>query len=228
MVKDCIENQMYIKMQRLPLDFYQKYDTLTLAQKLLGCVFMHQHEDGVTAGIIVETEAYLTGDPACHAYRKKTKRNAAMFGPAGTVYVYQIYGMHYCVNIVSGETEVGEAVLIRALEPTEGLEIMAVRRENKTPVGVPRAEGRMSSNPSIRHSPLSTRHLCNGPAKLVEAMGISIEAHNESSLLTGSLAICPPVLLDFEMVTTTRIGITQGADLPYRFYVAGNRFVSRK
>lgn len=204
-------------MEPLSLDFYQKYDTLTLAQRLLGCTLVHQSPHGTTAGIIVETEAYLTNDPACHAYRKKTKRNAAMFGPAGTVYVYQIYGMHYCVNIVSSEEGTGEAVLIRALEPTEGIELMEERRG----YGMSSAEGRMSNEKPIRH-------LCNGPAKLVKAMGISIEEHNGTSLLTGNLKIYPSVLKEFEMVTTTRIGITQGADLPYRFYVTGNRFVSRK
>ena len=211
-------------MQPLTLDFYQKYDTLTLAQRLLGCTLVHQSQDGTTAGIIVETEAYLTDDPACHAYRRKTKRNAAMFGPAGTVYVYQIYGMHYCVNIVSGDEGVGEAVLIRALEPTEGMELMEERRG----YGMSSAEGRMSNEKPIRHSELSLRHVCNGPAKLVKAMGISIEEHNGTSLLAGNLKIYPSVLKEFEMVTTTRIGITQGADLPYRFYVTGNRFVSRK
>lgn len=211
-------------MQPLTLDFYQKYDTLTLAQRLLGCTLVHQHQEGTTAGIIVETEAYLTGDPACHAYRRKTKRNAAMFGPAGTVYVYQIYGMHYCVNIASSDEGVGEAVLIRALEPTEGIELMEERRAE----GMSRGECRVSNGGPVRHSTLSPRHLCNGPAKLVKAMGISIEEHNGSSLLTGNLKIYPSVLKEFEMVTTTRIGLTKGADLPYRFYVTGNRFVSRK
>lgn len=197
---------------RLFKDFYQQYDTLTLAQRLLGCVLMHESDQGPTAGIIVETEAYLTNDPACHAYRKKTKRNAAMFGPAGTVYVYQIYGMHYCVNIASAEEGVGEAVLIRALEPTEGIELMEKRRNLK----------------AIQHSSFDPRHLCNGPAKLVQAMGISIVQHNGSSLTTDSLSVLPPQKEGFEIVTTTRIGITQGADLPYRFYIKDNRFVSRK
>lgn len=198
-------------MQRLPLDFYHQYDTLILAQKLLGCTLVHDSPEGRTAGIIVETEAYLTDDPACHAYRKKTNRNAAMFGIAGSVYVYQIYGMHYCVNIVSAEEGRGEAVLIRALEPIEGIELMAKRR------------GMKEELPAF-----SMRNLCNGPAKLVQAMGISIPKHNESSLIDGSLYILPSLTNDFEMVTTTRIGITQGADLPYRFYVKGNAFVSRK
>ena len=200
-------------MERFTQHFYHQYDTLTLAQRLLGGVLMHESDQGTTAGMIVETDANLTDDPACHAYRKKTKRNAAMFGSAGIVYVYQIYGMHYCVNIVSAEEGRGEAVLIRALEPTEGIELMEKRRNLK----------------EIRHSSFDPRHLCNGPAKLVQAMGISIVQHNGSSLITGTLSVLPPQKEEvFEIVTTTRIGITQGADLPYRFYVKGSRFVSRK
>jgi DNA-3-methyladenine glycosylase len=203
-------------MPRFHQDFYYQYDTLLLAQKLLGCTFVHESPEGRTAGIIVETEAYLTNDPACHAYRKKTTRNAAMFGKAGTVYVYQIYGMHYCVNIVSAEEGRGEAVLIRALQPTEGIELMQDRRMAKM------------HDKLLRHSAFDIRHLCNGPAKLVQAMGISIPAHNESSLMDGSLSILPGLTGDFEMVTATRIGITQGTDLPYRFYIKENAFVSRK
>ena len=185
--------------------FFQNYNTLTLAQKLLGCVLVHDAPEGKTAGIIVETEAYLTDDPACHAYRRKTTRNAAMFGPAGTVYVYQIYGLHYCVNIVSGSEGVGEAVLIRALQPTEGIKLMQQRR------GVE-----------------SLNKLTSGPANLVKAMEISIVAHNGANLEKGKLYITEPLITNFDIIQTTRIGITQGADLPYRFYIKHNPFVSKK
>jgi len=195
---------------KLPLAFYEQHDTLTLAQLLLGCELVHESPEGTTAGIIVETEAYLTGDPACHAYRRKTARNAAMFGPAGTLYVYMIYGYYYCINVVSGAEDVGEAVLIRALEPTEGLDLMGLRR---------------NLDPATKQG---LRGLCSGPGKLVIAMGITQREHNFSSLTTGPIAIRGPFLHDFEMVTTTRIGITQGADLPYRFYVKGNPFISKK
>lgn len=201
--------------QRATISFYEQHDTLTLAQRLLGYELVHESPEGTTAGIIVETEGYLTGDPACHAYRRKTQRNAAMFGPAGTVYVYQIYGMYYCLNVVTGPEEVGEAVLIRALQPTEGIDLMAIRRSE--------AAGRLF-DPATRNG---LRDLCNGPGKLVIAMGITQPAHNFSSLETGSLAIRGPVLTGFDRITTTRIGITQGADLPYRYYVKGNRFVSK-
>ncbi|MFD1140486.1 DNA-3-methyladenine glycosylase [Larkinella insperata] len=197
---------------KLPVEFYQEHDTITLSQRLLGCELVHESPEGTTAGIIVETEAYLTGDPACHAYRRQTVRNAAMFGPAGTLYVYLIYGYYHCINVVAGPEGIGEAVLIRALEPTEGIDLMAERRK---------------LDPTTK---AGLRGLTSGPGKLVIAMGIS-RAHNTLSL-TGPTAVSPiyirPRILDgFDMVTTTRIGITQGADLPYRYYVKGNRFVSK-
>lgn len=200
---------------KLPVSFYEQQDTLTLSQLLLGYELVHENAEGITAGIIVETEAYLIGDPACHAYRKQTTRNAAMFGPAGTLYVYQIYGMYYCLNVVTGPESVGEAILIRALEPTQGVDLMALRRSEAA---------KRTIDPTTA---TGLRDLCSGPGKLVIAMGVSRPDHNFSSLTTGPLSIRGPVLHDFEMVTTTRIGITQGADLPYRFYIRGNRFVSK-
>ncbi|KAA9349073.1 DNA-3-methyladenine glycosylase [Larkinella humicola] len=193
---------------KLPLTFYENHDTITLAQRLLGCELVHESPEGTTAGIIVETEAYLTGDPACHAYRRKTARNAAMFGPAGTLYVYLIYGFYHCLNVVTGPEDVGEAVLIRALEPTEGINLMGERR---------------NLDPATK---AGLRGLTSGPGKLVIAMGISRD-HNFWSLTESGIYIRPSVRNDIDIVTTTRIGITQGSDLPYRFYVKGNRFVSK-
>jgi DNA-3-methyladenine glycosylase len=186
-------------------------DTLSIAKNLLGYTFIHESEEGKTAGIIVETEAYLQDDPACHAYRKKSVRNAPMFGKAGTIYVYQIYGMHFCMNISTNQEDVGEAVLIRALEPMEGLDLMEERR--------------------LKHSKLiqmKPKDLCSGPGKLVQAMGIH-KGMNDWDILDSGLKIIPPKIQipDNEIITTTRIGITQGVDLPYRFYVKGNKFVSR-
>ncbi len=190
---------------KLDLDFYQQ-DTLTLSQALLGTYLIHDSAEGTTVGRIVETEAYLTDDPACHAYRRKTSRNAVMFGSAGRVYVYQIYGMHYCVNVVSSPMGTGEAVLIRALEPVEGMELMHKRRK-VTKLG----------------------DLCKGPGRLVQAMGIT-QAMNGIKLIDSPLYILPatayPLSNTFSITTTTRIGITKGADLSYRFYITGNRFVS--
>ena len=211
-------------MVRLSPDFYQSHDTLTLAQLLLGCELVHETPAGVTAGIVVETEGYLTGDPACHAYRRQTTRNAAMFGPAGSLYVYQIYNHYNCINVVTGPEGVGEAVLIRALEPTEGIELMGIRRNEAFKTGFARYRNN-SIDPTTADG---QRNLTNGPAKLTIALGIDRTEHNGASLITGDIFMRGPVLHDFEMVTTTRIGLTQGVDLPYRFYVKGNQFVSRK
>ncbi|MBD2700816.1 DNA-3-methyladenine glycosylase [Spirosoma sp. BT702] len=205
-------------------NFYEKHDTLTLAQLLLGCELVHQSSEGTTAGIIVETEGYLTGDPACHAYRRKTTRNAAMFGPAGTLYVYQIYNHYNCINVVTGPEGIGEAVLIRALEPTEGIDIMALRRNDAFKTGFERYR----NNTIDPGTAAGQRNLCNGPGKLTIAMGIRRDRDNGISLTSGNLLIRGPVLHDFDMVTTTRIGITQGVDLPYRYYVKDNRYVSKK
>ncbi|GAB3493079.1 DNA-3-methyladenine glycosylase [Spirosoma knui] len=210
-------------MNKLPADFYQTHDTLTLAQLLLGCELVHESPEGTTAGIIVETEGYITGDPACHAYRRKTPRNAAMFGTAGTLYVYQIYNHYHCINVVTGPEDVGEAVLIRAIEPTEGVELMALRRNEAFKTGFERYR----NNTIDPETPAGFRNLCNGPGKLVISMGINRHDHNFSSLTNGPIFIRPTVLHDFEMVTTTRIGLTHGTDLPYRYYVKGNRFVSK-
>ena len=188
----------------LPKEFYEKHETFALSKFLLGCTLVHDSPEGRTAGIIVETEGYLQGDPACHAYRKKSIRNAPMFESAGTCYVYQIYGMHYCVNISGGPKDIGEAVLIRALEPTEGIELMQKRRKTN-----------------------DLKSLCSGPAKLVQAMGITID-FNFLTLDSDEFHCLESTNNDFSIVTTTRIGLTQGADLPYRFYIEGNRFVSRK
>ena len=211
-------------MLRLPLDFYQSHDTLTLAQLLLGCELVHENSEGTTAGIIVETEGYLTDDPACHAYRRQTTRNAAMFGPAGTLYVYQIYNHYNCINVVTGSAGVGEAVLIRALEPTEGIGLMAHRRNEAFKTGFERYR----NNTIDPETADGQRNLANGPGKLTIALGIDRQTHNASSLITGKIFIRGPVLHDFDMVTTTRIGLTHGADLPYRYYMKGSKFVSKR
>jgi DNA-3-methyladenine glycosylase len=193
----------------LPPSFYQR-DTVTVARELLVACLVHDSRQGRTVGRIVETEAYLfSGDPACHAHRGQTKRNAAMFGPPGHAYVYFVYGMYYCFNVVTAPEGVGEAVLVRALEPLEGLPLMQKRRRTKV-----------------------AALLCNGPAKLVLAMGIAAKL-NRTPLFQGPLTIwkqasfpgCAPEKL--EIVSSRRIGITQGADLPLRFFIKNNSFVSR-
>ena len=192
----------------LTRDFYLQ-DTRQAAQKLLGLIVQRRLPTGETlSGIIVETEAYLTDDPACHAYRGRTPRNAAMFGPPGHAYVYFTYGLHMMLNLVCAPEGTAEAVLIRALEPTEGIDAM---REN-------------------RGSALETKQLTNGPGKLSQALALTRLSHNGVDITDsdGELQVLPNDFAPFELVSTTRIGITRGVDLPWRYYVRGNPYVSRR
>ena len=192
----------------IPREFYLQ-DTRTAAQKLLGQVVQRRLPTGETlSGIIVETEAYLTDDPACHAYRGQTPRNSAMFGPPGHAYVYFTYGLHMMLNLVCAPEGVAEAVLIRALEPLEGMETMRQYR------------GGMKE----------TRQLTNGPGKLAQALALTRLSHNGVDVTNpaSELLVLPQEYPPFDLVTTTRIGITQGVDLPWRYYMAGNPYVSRR
>ncbi len=179
-------------------------NALTAAPALLGWLFVHDSPEGLTAGYIVETEAYLANDAASHSYRGKTPRTSAMFGPPGYLYVYFTYGLHYCVNIVTGPAGSGEAVLIRALEPVEGLELMRSRRGNTI-----------------------DRQLTSGPAKLAQAMGID-RRHNGESVLAQERFRLVPGFIAPRVVQTTRVGITRDAEKPWRFYVSGNEYVSKQ
>jgi DNA-3-methyladenine glycosylase len=173
--------------------------TVDLAKALLGKYLVF----GNLKGIIVETEAYLyRNDPGCHASRGMTARNAPMFGPAGRTYVYLIYGMYHCLNIVGGKTGEGEAVLIRALEPVQGIELMQKRRKTK-----------------------KIENLCNGPGKLTQAFGIT-KKHNNISLLDGNLRIYDSRIKP-EIASSSRIGLSAGKELELRFFIKRNRFVSK-
>jgi DNA-3-methyladenine glycosylase len=178
--------------------FYDR-PVVEVARALLGCVVRH----GDAAGLIVETEAYHQSEPACHAYVGLTPRTRPLFGPPGRAYVYRSYGIHACLNAVCEREGVGAAVLIRALEPLEGLDAMRERR------GLERVED-----------------LCSGPGKLTQALGIGLELDG-SDLVGGPVAFEPGAARSVEIVTGTRIGITKAAELPWRFCVAGSPFVSR-
>ncbi len=193
-------------MRILEEDFYRR-DTVQVARELLGKILIHESKEGLTSGIIVETEAYYQGDPACHATRGRTKRNAVMFGPAGIAYVYFVYGKHHCFNVVTGEEGSGEAVLVRALEPLEGVELMKRRRGDKCPY----------------------RRLSSGPGNLCSAMGIKGE-HSGVSLLVAPLYICNDgdEVASADILVTSRVGISRGEELLLRFYIKNNPYVSRR
>jgi DNA-3-methyladenine glycosylase len=188
----------------LPAPFYDR-DPRDVARDLLGAVLVHDSPDGLAAGIVVETEAYLgENDPACHAVVGRTARTWHLFGVPGTAYVYRIYGMHWCANAVTLAEGVGSAVLLRAISPLAGVELMRRRR--------PRAR--------------RDRDLTNGPGKLCEALGID-------GRLDGATLTRPPLTLregervpDGRVAVTPRIGITRAADLPFRFFVRDDPFVS--
>jgi DNA-3-methyladenine glycosylase len=170
-----------------------------VARELLGCTVRH----GDTAGVIVETEAYHESEPACHAYIGPTPHNEVLFGPPGIAYVYRSYGIHAMLNTVTNRDGEGAAVLIRALEPVDGIELMRLRR-----------------------GAVADAELCNGPGKLTQALGIGLELHG-SDLISGPIAIEPRTARAPRVVTGRRIGITKAPDLPWRYSVAGNRYVSR-
>jgi DNA-3-methyladenine glycosylase len=192
-------------VERLPHRFFEQ-STPTVAKMLLGKVLLRRESDGWSGGLIVETEAYLhRHDPACHAARGMTRRNRSMFLSAGHLYVYTIHAK-WCANVVTGREGIGSAVLIRAIEPCWGEAWMRSRRKTDSPVNWTR-----------------------GPARLCQALQIDgaldgcrlTDRHAEVQVLRWKHRIPP-----WEMVSTTRIGIRQGADLPLRFFVRGNRFVS--
>lgn len=188
-------------MKTLTKSFFNR-PTEQVAKDLLGCYLISKSANGKTIGKIVETEAYLFNDKASHSFNGQTKRNSPMFSHPGTIYIYFTYGMYHCFNIVTREKGVGEAVLIRALEPLEGLELMKKRRSTD-----------------------NIKNLCSGPAKLVLAMDIS-KSLNNTLINKSSLKISQKDSVP-EIVTSKRVGIIKGANLPLRFYIKNNPYVSR-
>lgn len=196
------------RAEPLPAEFYER-PVLEVAPELLGCTVVHEG----TAGLIVETEAYHQEEPACHAHAGLTKRTSTLFGPPGLAYVYRSYGIHALLNAVCEPEGVGAAVLIRALRPLDGIELMRLRR------GAARDEGR-------ERAELADRELCSGPGRLTQALGIGL-GENGTSLSSGSVLILAREEAAPEIVLSTRIGITKAAELPWRFAVAGEQNVSR-
>jgi DNA-3-methyladenine glycosylase len=180
--------------------FYNR-PVLEVARDLIGCVVSH----GPTAGVIVETEAYHQSEPACHAYVGLTERTSTLFGRPGVAYVYRSYGIHAMLNAVCEPEGVGAAVLIRALEPLAGVELMQARR------GL-----------------TAVRRLCSGPGKLTQALDIELRL-NRTDLVHGEIGIDPrpPAWREVLVAVDARIGITKAPELPWRFSAAGNPHVSR-
>jgi len=193
----------YADRRPLPQEFYLQ-NTIEAARSILGKVLVHRTPEGVIAGRIVEAEAYTSDDPSCHACRGMTKRNAQMFGPPGHAYVYFTYGMYFCLNAVTAPEGTGEAVLIRAAEPLEGIELMEKNRGTDV-----------------------LTNLASGPGKLCQAFGLD-KRQNGLDLTGSDLTIVDDGFVPGEIVTATRIGIRLATDRPWRFYLAGNPHVSRR
>jgi DNA-3-methyladenine glycosylase len=189
----------------LPRAFYER-ETEIVARDMLGAVLECETDDGIASGIIVETEAYLgEHDLACHAVAGRTARTEALYGPPGTSYVYFIYGMYWCFNAVTRAEGLPSAVLVRAIEPLDGVALMHKRR--------PRVKNAVD--------------LTNGPGKLCTALGI-VGSMSGKGLQRKPLVIrAGESVPDRDVEVTTRIGITRSADWPLRWIIRGNRFVSR-
>jgi DNA-3-methyladenine glycosylase len=199
-------------MKRLPLTFYRR-DAVSVARDLIGCIFVHDDIEGRTSIRIVEDEAYRgVLDPGSHGYRGLTQRTEVMYGSPGRLYVYFTYGMHWCANVVCAPKGQCEAVLLRAGEPIEGVDLMRARR------------------PAITKD----TGLAAGPARLTQAMGIG-KQHNGATLLRGGRFF---IAVDEnseayragEIAQTVRVGLGagKGEEIPWRFVVPGNRFASRR
>ena len=203
-----IEQHFYLRggiIAKLPLAFYEQ-STLELARALLGKTVLHATPEGVSGGMIVETEGYISAiDPAAHGYLRPTPRTRIMYGPPGYAYIYFSYGMHNMLNISTEPEGVGAAVLIRAIKPTVGLDLIRRRRGEAMPL----------------------RDLARGPGRVCAALGLSL-AENGTALTGETLWLddTPGLPADAVIATSRRIGITKGVDLDWRWYLAGCPYVS--
>lgn len=182
-------------------------NTPDVAKKLLGHYLVSKQNETYLVGKIVETEAYLNNDPASHSFAKKTQRNAMMFEKPGTSYVYFTYGMHYCMNVVTSKVGIGEAVLIRALEPIQGIDQMQINR-----------------------SKTKFKDLCSGPAKLAQALNINFKDNGVNLLDINSHLHLEynDNLEKLDLIETQRIGISKAKDRLLRFYIKDNKYISNK
>lgn len=176
----------------------------TAARRLLGCLLVREHNGHEMSGRIVETEAYHQSDAASHSYKGRTARTDVMFGPAGHLYVYFTYGMHYCCNVVTGPQGEGSAVLIRAIEPIRGEQAMGEHRPG---------------HPGVQ--------LTNGPAKLCQALAINKELNGHDLRKAPLRLTIMPAIPEADIVQTTRIGISQAKDVPWRWYIKDNIYVTK-
>ena len=175
-----------------------------VAPRLLGSLFVRELDGQRLVGKIVETEAYDQTDAASHSYRGQTPRTKVMFGPSGHLYVYFTYGMHYCMNVVVGPAGHGAAVLIRAIEPIEGEEVMSQNRRG-----------------------ITGENITNGPAKLCYALAIDKQWNGHDLRQPPLRLVLQPPVSPSEIVRTSRIGITNAMDKPWRFYLKDNMYVSK-
>jgi DNA-3-methyladenine glycosylase len=189
----------------LPAEFFHR-DTVAVARALLGAMLVTVTRNRRTAGVIVEVEAYLgANDPASHAFQfRRHAHNQSLYAPAATWYVYRSYGVHWCANLVTGPAEQGGAVLLRAVQPVEGVDLMRRRRGVRDP-----------------------RLLCAGPGRLTQALGITRSLDGCSMPASRAVVIPGAPIPDAHILATPRIGITRAADWPLRFVVRGNPWTSR-
>lgn len=198
-------------MQKLPISFYTR-NVHIVAKELLGKIFVRKYSSRFLSGRIVEVEAYDGSvDESAHSFIGKTKRNEVMFNGGGLLYVYFTYGMHFCANVVTGKVNEGCAVLIRAVEPIDGIDLMSQNRFHK-----------------ISLSEKEKLNLTNGPAKFCQAFAITKEQNGISLLSDEIFIINANKINPSEIVNSKRIGIKKSVDLPWRYFIKDNPFVSKK
>lgn len=201
------------------------------APLLLGCTLTRtitlNGEKHKLVARIVETEAYDQDDPASHAFGGPSERNAAMFGPAGHLYVYVSYGMHHCCNVVCGPEGFGSGCLVRAVEPLEGVEVMRELREAGRAGKAHAGHAGKEQAERARKHPLKLRDLTNGPGKVCAALGINKELYGHDLTVEPLVLGFAPLLPGETIGSSPRVGISKNIDAPKRFFIEGNEFVSR-